>query len=672
MFIRLGIVVIILLNIVLGGCVSQQSGIDLEAIDETSRPQDDFYRFANGLWIDEARVPADRSSISAFSVLHEKNQELLRKLIEEAADTRYRSRGSESQKISDLYESFMDVSVINSLGLTPLRGEFDRINKVTTHEDILRLMGHYQVIGIGRPISLHVGQDFKDATRYIIHISQSGLGLPDRDYYFNEGGRFQEIRGKYVSHIEKMLSLAGQENAGAKARKIMDIETKLAAQHWTRVENRDNEKTYNKYQVAELNDLTPDIEWSLLLDAAQVSVIEELIVRQPSYLKSFDQIFHQVEVDDWKAYFQWRLITGFAGLLPEEFSEANFDFYGKTLQGIEEQLPRWKKAVGLVNRALGDLLGQLYVEKHFDPARKERVEQLVDNIRLAFEDRIQQLDWMSPETKEAALDKLAKLTAKIGYPAKWKDYSGLEINGDELIKNVIAANTFLHQGEIEKLGKPVDRVEWFIPPQTVNAYYSPNMNEIVFPAAILQPPFFIPEADDAVNYGAIGAIIGHELTHGFDDQGRKSDGEGNLREWWTERDAARFQERAKVLVAQYDQYHPIESVHINGELTLGENLADLGGLTIAYYAYVKSLNGEEAPVIDGYIGEQRFFMGFARIHRGKMREEKLRERLLTDPHSPGQYRINGVVTNMPEFYDAFNVKIGDELYRSQEERAEMW
>ena len=672
MFIRLGIAVIILLNIVLGGCVSQQSGIDLEAIDEASPPQDDFYRFANGLWIDEAKIPSDRPSISEFLILHEKNQELLRKIIEEEAGIGYRRQGTERQKISDLYTSFMNVSVINSLGLTPLQDEVDRINKVATHEDILRLMGHYEVVGIGRPISLYVDQDFKDATRYIIYITQSGLGLPDRDYYFNEGERFQVIRSKYVSHIEKMLSLAGQENAGAKARSIMELETKIAAQHWTRVENRDNEKTYNKYRLAELSDLTPQIEWSLLLDAAQVSATEELIVRQPSYLKSFDQILHQNEVDDWKAYFQWRLITSFAGFLPREFTDADFDFYGKTLQGIEEQLPRWENAVGLTNRALGDLLGQLYVEKHFDTARKERVEQLVNNIRLAFEDRIQQLDWMGPETKEAALDKLAKLTAKIGYPAKWKDYTELEINDEKLIKNVIAANTFLHQREIDKLGKPVDREEWFIPPQTVNAFYSPNMNEIVFPAAILQSPFFIPEADDAVNYGAIGAIIGHELTHGFDDQGRKSDGEGNLRDWWTERDATRFQERAQVLIAQYERYYPIKTIPINGELTLGENIADLGGLTIAYYAYVKSLNGKKAPVIDGYSGEQRLFMGFARIQRGKIREEKLRERLLTDPHSPGQYRINGVVTNMPEFYNAFNVKMGDELYRSKEERAEIW
>ncbi len=669
---RLGVALIVLLNIVLSGCISQQSGIDLEAIDETARPQDDFYRFANGLWIDGAEIPKDRPSISEFLVLHEKNQELLRELIEEEAGIRNRRQGTERQKISDLYESFMDISVVNSRGLTPLQDEIDRINKVTTHEDILRLMGHYEVIGIGRPISLYVDQDFKDATRYIIYITQSGLGLPDRDYYFNEGERFQEIRSKYVSHIEGMLSLAGQENAGAKAMRIMELETKIAAQHWTRVENRDNEKTYNKYGLVELSDLTPHIEWSLLLDAAQVSVIEELIVRQPSYLKSFDQVFYQTEVDDWKAYFQWRLITSFAGFLPDEFADADFDFYGKTLQGIEEQPPRWKKAVGLANRALGDLLGQIYVEKHFDPAAKQRVEQLVDNIKLAFKDRIQQLDWMGSETKEAAIDKLAKLTAKIGYPTKWKDYTGLEIDEDELIKNVIAANTFLHQREIGKLGKPVDREEWFIPPQTVNAFYSPNMNEIVFPAAILQPPFFIPEADDAVNYGAIGAIIGHELTHGFDDQGRKSDGEGNLRDWWTERDAARFQERARVLIAQYERYYPIESIHINGELTLGENIADLGGLTIAYHAYVKSLNGKKAPVVDGYSGEQRLFMGFARIQRGKIREEKLRERLLTDPHSPGQYRINGVVTNMPEFYDAFNVKIGDELYRGKEERAEIW
>ena len=672
MFIRLGIVVIILLNIVLGGCVSQQSGIDLEAIDEASPPQDDFYRFTNGLWIDEAKIPADRPSISEFLVLHEKNQELLRKLIEEEAGIRYRLQGTERQKINDLYESFMDVSVINSRGLTPLQDEIDRINKVTTHEDILRLMGHYEVIGIGRPISLYVDQDFKDAARYIIYITQSGLGLPDRDYYFNEGESFQEIRSKYVSHIERMLSLAGQENTGAKARRIMELETKIASQHWTRVENRDSEKTYNKYRLTELSDLTPHIEWSLLLDAAQVSAIEELIVRQPSYLKSFDQILHQTEVDDWKAYFQWRLITSFAGFLPEEFVDVDFDFYGGTLQGIEEQPPRWKRAVTLVDRSLGDLLGQLYVEKHFDQATKERVEQLVDNIRLAFENRIQQLDWMSPETKEAALDKLAKLTAKIGYPTKWKDYTELEINEDELIKNVIAANRFLHQQQFNKLGKPVDREEWFISPQTVNAFYSPNMNEIVFPAAILQPPFFIPEADDAVNYGAIGAIIGHELTHGFDDQGRKSDGEGNLRDWWKESDATRFQERAQVLIAQYERYYPVESIHINGELTLGENIADLGGLTIAYHAYVKSLKGKKASVIDGFSGEQRLFIGFARIQRGKIREEKLRERLLTDPHSPGQYRVNGVVSNMPEFYDAFNVKIGDELYRSKEERAEIW
>ena len=649
-----------------------ESGIDQANMDTSVRPQDDLYQHVNGKWLERTEIPADESNYGAFTELHEENEKNLRIIIEEAAEVSPKEEGSETQQVGDFYLSFMDTVLLEDLGLKPLQADLARIDGIQTKSELVELTAEFIKMGVQTPIYFYINQDGKQSDQYISHLYQSGLGLPDRDYYFKADDKFKEVRAKYQDYIENLFKLIGKDQAAAKAKKILRMETALAKGHWTRVENRDRDKTYNKYDLKKLDKLTPSFSWSLYVQKAGIPQVTEIIVRQPSYLKQFNRVYKKYSVEDWKTYFTFKLVDDSAPLLHEEIVDLRFDFHGKTLSGTESLSPRWKRAVTAVNGSIGEAVGKLYVQRHFKPQAKDRMIVLVENLRKAYAERIKQLDWMSPETKEEALKKLAKFNPKIGYPDKWKDYSGLAVNKQELLQNYRNANIFEYQREINKLGKPIDRDEWFMTPQTVNAYYSPSMNEVVFPAAILQPPFFNLEADDAVNYGAIGAVIGHELTHGFDDQGRKSDGDGNLRNWWQTSDEEGFKERADVLVEQFEQYMPIDTFRINGELTLGENIADLGGLTIAYYAYQMSLQGKESPVIDGWTGEQRFFVGWAQFWRRKYRDEELRKRLLTDPHSPSQYRIVGPMVNMPEFYAAFSVTPEDKMFLAPDKRVQIW
>lgn len=649
-----------------------ESGIDVSGFDTTVKPQNDFYRYVNGQWLDRTEIPADKSNYGAFTLLSDNSQRDLRIIIEESANIKDKKEGSEEQKVGDFYLSYMDSNLIEELGLTPLQEEFDRINAVKTRAELVKLIAHLKKINVQVPFSSWINQDLKQSDQYISYLNQSGLGLPDRDYYFRDDQKFIDIRNKYVTYITDLLNLAKIENAEKKAATIMKIETEMAKGHWTRVQNRDRDKTYNNYKIKELDKLTPSFRWSDFIKEAGISGIEAIVVRQPSYFEHFNRVYKKVPLEEWKDYFTFKLLRGYATLLGKDFVDLNFAFYGTTLTGTEENRPRWKRAVSGINGVLGEVVGKVYVKKHFKPEAKERMVILVKNLRKSFARRIKELDWMSPETKEEAQKKLSKFVAKIGYPNKWKDYSKLTIRPDDLIGNYRRSNIVEYEREIAKLGKPIDRDEWFMTPQTVNAYYNAGMNEVVFPAAILQPPFFNMAADDAVNYGAIGAVIGHELTHGFDDQGRKTDGDGNLHDWWTEEDGIKFKKRTDVMVEQYNQFTPVDTMHVNGNLTLGENIADLGGLTISYYAYKMSLGAKEVPVLDGMTGDQRFFAGWAQVWRRKYRPEELRRRILTDPHSPSEYRVIGVVANMPEFYKAFDVTENDKLYIAEENRIKIW
>lgn len=670
---RRGIFILLVWALVITGCGQKpRSGIDLENFDKSVRPQDNFYLYVNGTWLKTAKIPADKSNYGSFTKLVDESEKNLRMIIEEAGNAPDKKEGSDVQKIGDLYASFMDTATVEELGLKPVRDELDRITALKTRSDVARHMGYLQTVGVQRPLFFFIDQDEKNSTRYLGYFHQSGLGLPDRDYYLKDGEKFVDLRQKYKIYVARLLELAGVEGGEKKAERQLAIETELARHHWERADNRDREKTYNIYSTKKMQTLMPDFDWAVYLNAAGLSGQDEFVIRQPSYAGAFNSVFRKTGVEDWKTYMTVKLLDGVAPLLDQEFVNAHFEFNRKALRGIEENRPRWKRGVGVVEEALGEVLGKVYVERHFKEEAKQRMEKLVENLRLAFADRIKGLDWMGEDTKKQALDKLAKFRPKIGYPNKWKDYSALEISKDDLVGNMKRSALVEYNREIGKLGQPIDREEWFMTPQRVNAYYNPQMNEIVFPAAILQPPFFNFEADDAVNYGAIGAVIGHEMGHGFDDQGRKSDGDGNLRDWWTEEDAKAFEAKANILVDQYNEYSPLDTMHVNGRLTLGENIGDLGGMAVAFEAYQMSLNGKEAAEIDELTGNQRFFMGWAQVWRRLYRDEELRQRLLTDPHSPSQYRCNGVLANMPAFYEAFGVKKGDMMFRPENLRVSIW
>ena len=656
------------------------TGLDMGNMDKTVRPQDDLYLSVNGIWLNKTEIPADRSNYGAFTALDDLSNERIRTLIEESAASK-NAPGSEAQKVGDLYRSFMDLARIEKLGLEPLKVELAAIEGLSKPSDIILCMAHLQSIGVKAPLAFGVGQDAKNSMQYLAVLYQSGLNLPDRDYYLKDDPKFLEARSALKAYASKLLILSGTaaDKAEALAASLLELQTQLAKAQRSMVELRDPEKNYNKLDIKALSELAPGVDWTAYFKALGVTELANLNVGQPEFVTVVAGLLSSQSIEVWRAYMRLQLLDNYAVALPPAFGDANFEFHGKTLAGIPQDKPRWKKAVAVISGegagsfgALGDAVGHLYVQRHFSPVAKQRMDELVGNLFAAYRSSITELSWMTPATKAKASDKLDKYMTKIAYPQNWRDYSGLQISPDSLLSNLLASEHLEYLRDLRKLGKPVDRSEWGMTPQTVNAYYNPGLNEIVFPAAILQPPFFNAEADDAVNYGGIGAVIGHEISHGFDDEGSQYDGDGNLKNWWTPDDLKAFKELTTRLVAQYSAYEPLPGKHLNGELTLGENIADLSGMAIAFKAYHISLKGKPAPVIDGMTGDQRFFMGWAQVWRRKYREAELLKRLLTDPHSPSQFRANGPSMNIDAFIDAFNIKPGDKLYKPAAERIKIW
>lgn len=655
---------------------TRDSGIDPDGFDKSVRAQDDLFLHVNGRWLQRTEIPADKSNYGSFNKLIDEAQLNIRAIIEEVAKNPTDENG---RKVGNLFNSYMNEELVERLGLTPLRSEISKIHAIADKEQVLKRFGWSEIIGVGSPIGFFVDQDDKDSTRYLAGVIQSGTTLPDRDYYLKDDVKYAKAREALKGYIETLFRLSNERNGAEAAEAVLKLETKLAEVQWDRTQLRDAEKRYNKFAVSKLGELTPKLAWSIYFQSVDAADLKELNVATPSYFQGLEKVLDETPLETWKWYLHFRLIDAYAPVLPKEFAFEHFKLHGRELGGIPEQQPRWKRAVDTVagggsNRmgVLGEAVGQLYVAKHFKPQARERMDQLVGNLLKAFEQSIHELSWMTDATKKQALVKLSKITPKIGYPVKWRDYSKLEIKADDLVGNMTRAAGFEHQRTLEKLGKPVDRAEWHMTPQTVNAYYNPGLNEIVFPAAILQPPFFDAEADDAVNYGGIGAVIGHEISHAFDDQGSKYDGDGNLKNWWTEADQAAFEKLTSRLVAQYEGYEALPNKKVNGQLTLGENIADLSGMAIAFKAYRISLGGKDGPVIDGYTSSQRFFLGWGQIWRRKYRDAELVKRLVTDPHSPSHFRGNGPVTNLDAFYEAFNVKPGDKLFKPKEERIQIW
>ena len=657
-----------------------RSGLDLSNVDAGARPQDDLFGHVNGRWLADHQMPADRATDGAFRLLADRAEEQVRDIITEAAASKA-AEGTDPQRIGDLYASFMDTETIARLGVRPLLDELAGVDAARTPADLAAELGKLQRTGIGGGTGVYVDTDSKDSTRYLLHLSQSGLGLPDESYYRDQ--QHATILAEYPKHIARMFALVYGEDADwdATAAQIVALETKIAAAHWDVVKRRDADLTYNLRTFAELNSEATGFDWSLWLQALGADLSghhngpSEVVVRQPDALTVFAALWANEDLEDWKRWLRWRVISGRASLLNDDIVDENFAFYGRTLSGTEQLRDRWKRGVGLVESLMGDAVGRLYVERHFPPDAKARMDELVANLREAYRVSITDLEWMTPKTRQRALEKLDKFTPKIGYPAKWRDYSALVIARDDLYGNYQRGYALEYERDLAKLGGPVDRDEWFMTPQTVNAYYNPGMNEIVFPAAILQPPFFDAEADDAANYGGIGAVIGHEIGHGFDDQGAKYDGDGNLIDWWTDDDRAEFGVRTKALIEQYDGFTPrgLEaSHHVNGAFTVGENIGDLGGLSIALLAYQLSLKGQSALEIDGLTGVQRVFFGWAQVWRTKSRDAEAIRRLAIDPHSPPEFRCNGVIRNIDVFYDAFEVVENDELYLDPRRRVRIW
>ena len=650
------------------------SGIDMQNADTAVRPQDDFYNYVNGTWLKKTEIPADKSSWGSFYELRENSLNELRTIVDSVSKNKAVTPGSNEQKIADVYASYMDEPTLDTLGITPLNSQVALIDALQDKKQIAGMIAHLSRIGVKVPYDIGIHQDAKDSTKVIVDLGQSGLGLPDRDYYLKDDDlKLKEARTKYLAHIEKMLTLAGDKAAAQNASSILALETALAKIQWTKVQNRDPVKTYNKVELNQLATLAQHNNWnSYLTEAGLKDKISYVVVSQPSYIEGFDKVLEATSLDAWKAYFKWHVLSRFSSALSKPYVDENFAFYGSVLRGVPQNEPRWKRGVKMVEDTVGEGLGELYVAQYFPPENKARMEKLVSNLIAAYRESIHTLDWMGPATKQQAEKKLNTLMTKIGYPNKWRDYSTLTIKKNDLIGNIIRANEFEYQRNINKLGKPVDRDEWGMTPQTVNAYYNPELNEVVFPAAILQPPFFNARADDAVNYGGIGAVIGHEISHGFDDQGSQYDEVGNLRDWWTKDDHEKFAVKTKALVAQYGAYSPVPGYKLNGELTLGENIADNSGLTIAYKAYQLSLAGKTAPVIGDMTGNQRFYLGWAQVWRGKVRDAQAIVYVKTDPHSPPQFRGNGTLENQPGFYSAFDVKPGDKMYLPPGQRVIMW
>lgn len=648
------------------------SGINLENIDNNIRPQDNFYRYVNGKWLTSAEIPDDKTAIGAFYELRDNADDDVKAIIEELSARQYLAPGSDEQKVGDLYNSFIDQTTREKLGLQPITPLLNEIKQLTNTSELMAFFARNQAKGITTPMYLYISIDAKNSASYAAHIWQYGLALPDRDYYLEDNERFVKLRQDYVTHISNIYHIAGLPNGENAAKTILNIETEIAKIHWDKVQTRDSLKRYNKFATNELSTLSSHIDWPAYLAGLGAEKESHIIINQPDFIENFGKLLHTISIADWQQYLTFHTISSYASYLTAALDAENFDFFARKLDGLQKQKPQWKRGVKLVNNHLGEVIGKIYVGRHFKPEAKTRMVDLVENLRKAYGESINNLTWMSAETKQQAQVKLAAFTPKIGYPDKWQDYSSLEIKPDTLVQNVINSGVFAHQQDLAKLGGPIQKWEWHMTPQTVNAYYSPPANEIVFPAAILQPPFFNMAADDAVNYGGIGAVIGHEMGHGFDDQGSKYDANGNLRNWWTEQDLAEFTRRGKNLVTQYNNYQVFNDLNINGELTLGENIGDLSGLTIAYKAYKASLNGKPAPVIDGLTGDQRFFLGFAQIWRNKIVEKSLRNRVATDPHAPGEFRAIGALSNHDAFYQAFDVKPGDGMYIAPDKRVHIW
>jgi endothelin-converting enzyme len=648
------------------------SGVEKENFDATVKHSENFFYSVNGGWLKKTEIPGDKSNYGTPTQLADESQVAMRTIIEAAAAKSGKTAGSDEQKLGDFYNSYMDEAAVEALGVTPIKADLAKIAAIKDSTELAVVFGELDNMGVTLPIGWYVNNDAKNSTQYALYLSQSGLGLPDRDYYLNGDEEFKTIRSAYLLYLKDILNLAGVADAANAADRILALETRLAEKQWSNVDNRDADKIYNKFAKADLVAALGDFPWESYANVVKMDKIDNIIVEQPSYVEAFGKIYKETDLQSWKDYLSARLVSEYSDKLSKAFVDRQFEFYGKILSGTSEQELRWKKAVNASDELLGELLGKLYVAKYFKPEAKARVVLLVQNLIKAYQDSIDKLEWMTPETKKAAQEKLSKFTAKIGYPDRWKDYSKLNIKADDLVGNYKASAAFVNAQELDKLGKPIDHTEWFMTPQTVNAYYDPSNNEVVFPAAIMQPPFFNMDADDAVNYGGIGAVIGHELSHGFDDQGAKYDGDGNLRNWWSDADKAEFEKLGKQLVAQYNAYSPIDGMYVNGLLTLGENIGDLSGLTVALKAYKLSLQAKDAPIIDGFTGVQRFFISWSQVWRNKEREEYLRELIMTDPHSPSEYRVIGVVSNIPDFYTAFDVKAGDKMYIAPDKRVKIW
>jgi predicted metalloendopeptidase len=648
-----------------------KSGLDLNGFDRKIRPQDDLYRFAGGAWLANTPIPADRSNYGSFIILDDQAQEEVKQLIVAASTQANRPIGSDAQKVGDFYLAYMDTARVESLGLAPLHEELARIDAITTARDVARYIGYSQRIGLAQPFAWFSSPDNGNSTVYLGALYQNGLTMPDRDYYLSPDEKYATFRAKFAEYVEQMLARAGERGARSAAARIAALETRIANYQWTKVQNRDPVKTYNPMSLPDYQKLAPGFDWLAFFEGMGAPA-QRLDVNQPSFIKGMAQLVKTVPVSDWRVYFKFQLLDDYAPALPAQFADLEFGFHQKILNGVPEPRPRWRRAVDSMDSNMGELIGRMFVESHFGADAKASMLELVGNLLKAFDSSIDDLAWMSPQTRAEAKKKLSKITVKIGYPDKWRDYSLLTVRNDDLVGNLLRAAAFQHNRLVTRTGGPVDRGEWLMTPQTVNAYYNPTTNEITFPAAILRWPFFDKSADPAVNYGGIGSVIGHEISHGFDDSGRQYDGDGNLRDWWTADDGAKFKQRATELVKQYGGYSVLDGRHINGELTLGENIGDLSGMAVAFKAYKLSLDGKPAPEIDGFTGDQRFFLGWAQVWRRNYRDAELLKRLITDPHSPSEFRANGPATNIDAFYDAFAVKPGDLMYRAPDERVKIW
>ena len=655
------------------------SGIPVEELSSDVRPQDDLYRHMNENWMKRTPIPADRAGYGNFDKLREDSEAAIRAIVEEAGGV---NESAETQKFRDLYASFMDQERVDALGAEPLRDDLALVDTVSTLEELVATTGQLQRGGLSGFFGVFVDNDPGNPERYLVFLEQGGISLPNENYYREE--QFASVRDAYVVHVARMLELAGFDDAPARAKRVFDLETEIARRHWDNVTTRDSEKTYNPMEWASVRDLfvagLPTGSGTVSLDqwagafGAPDDAFREVVVREPSFFRDLGELFDETRLDSWRDWLRWKVVHGYASYLSAEFVDEQFDFYGRTLTGAPELRERWKRGVSLVEGVLGEAVGQIYVERHFPPVSKTRMDELVANLVEAYRQSISTLEWMTPATRERALEKLSAFTPKIGYPAKWRDYSALTIDANDLIANVRASNEFEFRRELAKIGAPIDRDEWFMYPQTVNAYYNPGFNEIVFPAAILQWPFFDATSDDAANYGGIGAVIGHEIGHGFDDQGSKFDGTGKLTDWWEAADREAFEARTRSLIDQYNALSPEETPgqHVNGALTIGENIGDLGGLGIAWKAYLIALNGAEPPVIDGLTGAERFFLSWAQVWQYKARSEEVARRLAIDPHSPPEFRCNQIVRNIDEFYDTFHVTEGDALWLEPDQRVTIW